>query len=75
MKSVVKKFQKEKKKKKDKQTKSQRIHFCVALQDGHDEENDRRGKYEEKSCRSWDKRNKMDESFSKPWGFDAKTRK
>lgn len=70
MRSVIKKFQKKKKK-------SQRIHFCVALlYDGHDdEENDRRGKYDEKSCRSWDKRNKMDESFSKPWGFDAKTRK
>lgn len=69
MKSVIKKFQKKKKK-------TKRIHFCVALQDGHDdEENDRRGNYDEKSCRSWDKRNKMDESFSKPWGFDAKTRK
>lgn len=68
MKSVIKKFQKKKK--------TKRIHFCVALQDGHDdEENDRRGNYDEKSCRSWDKCNKMDESFSKPWGFDAKTRK
>lgn len=50
MKSVkLRNLSKRKKKKKDKQTKSQRIHFCVALQDGHDEENDRRGKYDEKS--------------------------
>lgn len=39
-----------------------------------DEENDRRGKYDEKSCRSWNKRNKMDESFSKPWGFDENSK-
>lgn len=40
-----------------------------------DGESGRTGKYDEKSCRPWDEPAKMDESFSKPPGFVAKTRK